>query len=193
MCPFTDGNTEAQRGKASCPMTHSSVGGQLKFTPDAGRLQSPALVPACSWGAQKDSSPCSVALDRPAQPYHEAPPPTHTLPNPSRQDANVGFPKGCSPHLPSSPAVTDPWAVIITINCSAEHTALLPQVPKDPEAHSTLEPLPPTHMSTLSTKVPKTLGAWTKLTHVSNQPSREDSACSWLWALKLICFSLSVL
>ena len=75
-------------------MTHSSVRGQLRFTPDAGRLQSPALVPACSWGAQKDSTSCSVALDCPAQPYHEAPPNTHTLPNPSRQDANVGFPRG---------------------------------------------------------------------------------------------------
>ena len=161
-------------------MTHSSVRGQRRFTPDAGRLQSPALVPACSWGAQKDSTSCSVALDCPAQPYHEAPPHTHTLPNPSRQDANVGFPKGCLPHLPSSLAGTAPRTVIITINCRAEHTAFLPRVPKDPEAHSTLEPLPPTRMSTLSTKVPKTLGAWTKLTHLSKQPSREDSACSWL-------------
>lgn len=118
-------------------------------------------------------------------------PPRHMLPTPTRQDTNVGFSKGCPPHLPSSLAGTDPRTVTITIFCSAEHTALLPQIPKDPEAHSTLELLPPTRMPTPSTKVPKTLGAWTKFTHFSSQPSREDSACSWLWARKLTWVSLS--
>lgn len=33
---------------------------------------------------------------------------------------------------------------------------------------------PNTCVRALSTKVPKTLGAWTKLTHLSNQPTRED-------------------
>lgn len=176
MRPFTDGNTEAQRESKVLSDTQLHQGSAEVHT-DAGRLQSPpALVPARAWRAQKDASPCSAALDCPAQPYHEAPPADTHSPLPPAKMPMQGFPRDARPTCQAL-AGTDPRTVI-----TIQHTALLPQVPKDPEAHSTLELLPPTCVPAPSTKVPKTLGAWTKLTHFSCQPSREDSACLWLWA-----------
>lgn len=121
-------------------MTHSSFRSRSRFTPNAGCFKTPALVPARARATQKDTSPCSAALDCPAQPCHGAPLPPQTLSTPTHEDADVEFSKGCPPHLPSTLAGIDLRTLISSINCSAEYTALLPQVPADPEAHSMLGP-----------------------------------------------------
>lgn len=170
-------------------MTQSSFRAQQRFTPSAACVKSPVL-------GLHEGTPllASVASDCLARPQDEesrspiTPPPLCPL-HPLVKLLTRGF-QGTATHLPVSLAGIDSSATISTINCCAEYVSLLPRVPTDPEAFSRPVPLPPTHVYTLSTKVPKTLVAWTKLTHLSNQPIREG-CCSFPWALKLTWFIMS--
>lgn len=170
-------------------MTQSSFRAQPRFRPSAACLKSLVL-------GLHEGTPllASIASDCLAQAQDKelrsmiAPPPLCPL-LPLVKLLTWGF-QGTATHLPGSLAGIDPSATISTINCCAECAALLPQVPMDPEALSKPVPLPATHVYVLSTKVPKTLVAWTKLTHLSNQPTREG-CCSFPWALKLTWFIMS--
>ena len=149
MRPFTDGNTEAQRESKVLSDTQLRQGSAEVHT-DAGRLQSPPL-----------SLPELGALRRtplPAlRPWTALPsltmrhPPDTRSPLPPAKMPMQGFPRDARPTCQAL-AGTDPRTVI-----TIQHTALLPQVPKDPEAHSTLELLPPTCAPAPSTKVPRHL------------------------------------
>lgn len=141
---------------------------------------------------RKTAVPTPAASDCLAQPQDEAlESPTALSPStPGSQQRSCQREvfQGTPTHRPSPLAGMDSPAIISTVNCSAECVPLLPGVPTDPRAHSQPILLPPTtHVCTLSTRVPRTLEAQTKLTHLSKQPTREDCR-SWPRAFKLTRF-----